>query len=70
MELSAEDRLRLADELYESVEDELPADDAWRAAWAAELTRRISEIRTGAVEGLDGEQVLDEERARLATRRR
>jgi putative addiction module component (TIGR02574 family) len=70
MKLPADERLELADELYESVTEDVPRDSAWSDAWTAELRERITAIREGRVEGIDCEQVLEEERARLEARHR
>jgi putative addiction module component (TIGR02574 family) len=64
MKLPADERLALADELFESVPDEVE-DPQWQAEWAKELERRIEDIRAGRVEGIDADQVFDEELARL-----
>ena len=45
MTLSEDERLGLAEELVGSV----PADEAWKRAWAAEANRRYEELRSGAV---------------------
>lgn len=42
-------------------------DGEWTAAWNDELARRIGQIERGEVELLDGEQVMAEMRALLAT---
>lgn len=64
MNLTADERLELADELFESVPDEV-ADLQWQREWTEELRRRVEDIRAGRVEGIDAEQVFDEEFARL-----
>lgn len=60
--LSPNDRVELAHELFESVDDEEldedqitpPAEDA---EWAEELQRRIAEMETGVVKGIPWEEV-------------
>jgi len=64
MKLPADERLALADELFESVPDEVE-DPPWRSEWVEELKRRIADIRAGRIEGIDADQVFDEELARL-----
>ena len=51
-------------EPFRRVRDEVD-DRRWRSEWTEELERRIEDIRTGRVEGIDAEQVFDEELARL-----
>jgi putative addiction module component (TIGR02574 family) len=60
--LSPNDRVELAHELFESVDDEELDDDqitppAEDAEWAAELQRRIAEMESGAVKGIPWEEV-------------
>jgi putative addiction module component (TIGR02574 family) len=64
MKLSADERLELANELLDSVPDEV-VDPQWQSEWADEIKRRIEDIRAGRVEGIDAEQVFSEELARL-----
>ncbi len=64
MKLPADERLTLADELLESVPDEVD-DPQWRSEWARELERRVEDIRAGRVAGIDADQVFDEELARV-----
>ena len=60
MNLPADERLQLADELLHSVPDEVE-DQVWREEWAEEICRRVEQIRAGSVEGIDAEQVFSEE---------
>ena len=53
-------RAALADKLIESLESEEP--DEIQRLWAAEAIRRRDEVRTGKVQPVAGEQVLDEVR--------
>ncbi|MEQ8765156.1 MAG: addiction module protein [Planctomycetota bacterium] len=61
--LSAADRLRLIEELWESLCDDpsqIPVTDAQRA----ELDRRLDEVDGGAVDGIPWEDVLRQIRDR------
>jgi len=64
MNLPADERLQLADELLHSVSDEVE-DPVWQEEWAEEIQRRVEQIRIGSVEGIDAEQVFSEELERL-----
>jgi putative addiction module component (TIGR02574 family) len=64
MKLPAEDRLELADELFESVPDQVENRE-WQREWAEELQRRVNDIRAGKVGGIDSEKVFAEELQRL-----
>jgi putative addiction module component (TIGR02574 family) len=68
MKLPAEERLKLADELYTRVP---PADDASDPdhAWASEIRQRIEHIRSGAVAGIPANEVFANVRDRLAGHR-
>lgn len=67
--LPAEERVRIAQALYESVaaeeddEDEDPAEV--EAAWADEIASRVEEIRNGTVETIPADEVFAEMRARF-----
>lgn len=60
MRLPVESRALLADRLVESL-DSAELDDIQRL-WTAEAIRRRDEIRSGRVQAVPGEQVLDEVR--------
>jgi putative addiction module component (TIGR02574 family) len=60
MQLPIESRALLADRLVESLAS-AELDDIQRL-WAAEAMRRRDEIRSGRVQSIPGEQVLDEVR--------
>jgi putative addiction module component (TIGR02574 family) len=64
--LSIYERSTIARLLYESIADEEDDEDPAEveAAWAEEIKRRVDEIRTGAVEGIDADEVMAELRAR------
>lgn len=47
LKLSAEERLALAKSLWDSVER--PEDPEWRAAWAAEVARRLEGVEDGTM---------------------
>ncbi len=64
MKLPPDERLQLADELLDSVPDEVE-DPAWQKEWADEIRRRVEQIRAGEVEGIDADQVFTEELERL-----
>lgn len=53
--LPAAERAELAHFLLSSLE---PEEEGWQAAWQAELSRRLEEIRSGTVVGIPAEEVL------------
>jgi putative addiction module component (TIGR02574 family) len=61
--LPSHDRAELAGFLLDSLD---PADADAEAAWGAELTRRVAEIRAGGLAGKPADQVFDELRARVS----
>ena len=50
------ERARLAEALIASLDDEAEIEQAW----SAEITRRVEELRTGAVTSIPAEEVLAE----------
>ena len=60
MKLSADSKAMLADKLVESLDLEGP--DEIQRLWSAEAIRRRDEIRSGRVEPIPGEEVLEEVR--------
>lgn len=68
-ELAPADRVKLAHELLDSVEESAEPDPAIDAAWQAELRRRIDDIESGRVRLVDGRETLRIARARIAERR-
>jgi len=60
MQLPASSRLLLADKLVESLETEDL--DEIQGLWAVEAIRRRDEIRSGKVNPIPGEQVIEEVR--------
>ncbi len=68
--LPEEQRIQLANSLFESVrEDDAEGSEAEvAAAWDAEIKRRLDEIDSGTVEMIPGELVLAEMERRLTKR--
>jgi len=66
LRLPADDRLALATEILDSVEDH--EDPKWAAAWAAELDRRVNELDAGTAKTIPWEQVKSEMLQRLRSR--
>jgi putative addiction module component (TIGR02574 family) len=62
--LSTEDRGRLIAQLIQSLDDE-PPEDGVEEAWAAEIKRRVDEIRTGKAQLIPWEEVHRRALARL-----
>jgi len=60
-QLSRDERAELAYFLLQSLE---PEEDGAVAAWNAEVSRRVSEIRSGKAEGKSADQVFAELRER------
>jgi putative addiction module component (TIGR02574 family) len=62
LELPEEERAEIADRLLDSLPDKEwlweDADPKWRAAWEAEIRRRIDDVRSGKVQLVDGEEVF------------
>lgn len=58
--LPAEDRARLADQLVESLDAATLS--RYDQLWAVEASRRLAEVRSGAVQTIPGEEVLAEVR--------
>jgi putative addiction module component (TIGR02574 family) len=68
LKLPAEDRIKLAEDVLESVDDfTTPEIDA---AWRAEIRRRVDEVESGKVKGIPAKQVLKESRKALNEARR
>ena len=69
LSLPLEERIEVAEQLWESVHEEWSwdkADPEWRRAWETEIQRRIEDVRTGKTQLLDGEMVMNELRERLS----
>ncbi|HWU88638.1 MAG TPA: addiction module protein [Kofleriaceae bacterium] len=62
--LPPEDRARLADALYDSLEP----DEEWEKAWAVEVERRIKDLDEGRTRAIPAEEVFAELRARFPLR--
>ncbi|MBZ5548529.1 MAG: addiction module protein [Acidobacteriia bacterium] len=62
--LSTRDRGALIDRLIESLDDG-PAEEGVEEAWAAEIKRRVDEIRTGKARLIPAEEVRRRATARL-----
>lgn len=68
-ELPPGERVKLADELLDSVEE--PADPTQASveeAWLTEIRRRVEDIDNGRVELVDGAETIRIARARIAAR--
>jgi len=64
MKLPQDERIELADELYESIE----LVPEWERAWSKEIGSRVQDIAHGKVELLDGETIFAELDEELRTR--
>ena len=64
LKLPADQRQELADELYESLDDE-PVDAAWERAWSDEVACRVQEIADGKVQLVDADDMHAELRDEL-----
>ena len=56
MKLPLRDRVQLAQRLVSTVDDEVEADT--EALWFAEAERRLDELRSGKVQGIDSEDAF------------
>jgi putative addiction module component (TIGR02574 family) len=63
--LSVQDRGLLIDRLIDSLDDG-PAEEGVEAAWDEEIKRRVDDVRSGRVQTISGEEVMN----RLKARRR
>lgn len=68
-ELTPADRVKLADELLDSLEEPDPSESVVDAAWQAEFRRRINDIESGRVQLVDGHETIRIARERVAERR-
>jgi putative addiction module component (TIGR02574 family) len=64
LKLPADERHELANELYESLDDE-PVDPAWERAWSSEIMRRVQEVADGTVRLVDADHMHAQLRAEL-----
>jgi putative addiction module component (TIGR02574 family) len=70
-ELPEEQRILLAQFLYESVDPETgdgSSDEEIDASWKAEVERRVADIQSGAAKTVSWEELRDELEARIASR--
>jgi putative addiction module component (TIGR02574 family) len=56
MKLSLRDRVQLAQRLVSTIDDEVEIDT--EALWFAEAERRLEELRSGKVQGIDSEEAF------------
>lgn len=69
--LPEDQRIRLANSLYESVAEEEQGSEAEiEASWGHEIKRRLDEIDSGAVEMIPGEEVMEMMLKRLSPQAR
>ena len=64
LNLSAEDRARLAVRLLSSLEETTESPEEIEKLWIAEAERRFQELRDGVVEGIPAGEVFSELRAK------
>ena len=73
LRLPQRERATLVAELLRTLDDEGDeglTQEEWETAWAAEINRRVREIREGKAELIDGDEALRRVRAGLKPRRR
>ncbi len=73
LRLPQRERATLVAELLRTLDDEGDeglTQEEWEKAWAAEIDRRVREIREGKAELIDGDQALRRVRAGLRPNRR
>jgi putative addiction module component (TIGR02574 family) len=73
LRLPQRERATLVAELLRTLDDEGDeglTQEEWEKAWAAEIDRRVREIREGKAELIDGDEALRRVRAGLKPRRR
>ena len=66
LQLSDEDRARLAVRLLASLEDEAGSPEEIERLWVAEAERRFRELRDGVVQGIPARDVFAQLRAKLS----
>jgi putative addiction module component (TIGR02574 family) len=66
LSLPPEEREKLADELYDSLDAEEARDPEWQTAWTNEIQSRISDVEQGRVELIDGDDVHRRLRAKYS----
>jgi hypothetical protein len=73
LRLPQRERATLVAELLRTLDDEGDeglTQEEWEKAWAAEINRRVREIREGNADLIDGDEALRRVRAGLKPRRR
>lgn len=68
MQLSEEDRARLAVRLLASLEEEVGSPEEIERIWVAEAERRFVELRDGVVQGIPASEVFAQLRSKLSSR--
>lgn len=63
MKLSLRDRVQLAQRLVSTIDDEVEA--GTEALWFAEAERRLEELRSGRVQGIDSDEAFTTAREAL-----
>ena len=58
------DRAEIAHRLMESLAE--PSDPTWEATWADELQKRVERMKSGAVQGIPFDEVMDRLRRKYA----
>lgn len=58
MKLPLRDRVQLAQRLVSTLDDEVETETDTEALWFAEAERRLEELRTGKVQGIDSEEAF------------
>lgn len=66
LSLPSEEREKLADELYDSLDEEDARDPEWARAWANEIQSRIADVEQSRVELIDGDDVHRRLRAKYS----
>lgn len=67
LQLSEEDRARLALRLLASLEEEAESPEEIEKLWLAEAERRFQELRDGVVRGIPAREVFARLRAKLSS---
>lgn len=67
LQLSPQEREQLAERLWLSL-DAASTQDDWRAAWAQEITTRVTELESGVAELIPADQVMARLRQKLDLR--
>jgi putative addiction module component (TIGR02574 family) len=58
MKLSLRDRVQLAQRLVSTIDDDDEVESDTEALWFAEVERRLEELRSGKVQGIDSEEAF------------